>query len=81
MTKENRARPADLSKLTEKERAELYNTLVAYTGTFTFDGKTAIHNVDVAWTAGAAPASSYGSARPSVPPGRGSGHWYTIVYQ
>jgi hypothetical protein len=23
--------------------------MIAYSGTFTFDGKTAIHNVDVSW--------------------------------
>lgn len=49
MTKQNRAKPADLTKLTDAERAELYNTMVAYAGTFTFDGKVAICNVDASW--------------------------------
>lgn len=39
----------DLTQLTDTDRAELYNTIVAYGGTFTFDGQRAIHNVDIAW--------------------------------
>jgi len=49
MTKEARAKSEDLTRLTEREKAELYNTMIAYSGTFTFDGKAAIHNVDVSW--------------------------------
>jgi hypothetical protein len=49
MTKENRPKPDDLTKLTDAERAELYNTMVAYAGTFTFDGKVATCEVDVSW--------------------------------
>ena len=49
MAKEKRAKPADLTALTDQDRVELYNTMIAYAGTFTFDGKTATHNVDVAW--------------------------------
>jgi hypothetical protein len=49
MTKQNRTRPTDLTRLTETDRAELYNTIVAYGGTFVFDGRQAIHNVEVSW--------------------------------
>jgi hypothetical protein len=49
MTRENRAKPNDLTRLTDAERVELYNTMVAYAGTFTFDGKVATCNVDVSW--------------------------------
>jgi hypothetical protein len=49
MAKENRAKPADLAKLTDQERTELYNSMVAYAGTFSFDGDTATHNVEVSW--------------------------------
>jgi len=34
---------------TDKERAELLNTLVAYTGTYTLEGDTWTTNVEVAW--------------------------------
>ena len=49
MTKEKRAKPRDLTKLSDTERAELYNSMVAYAGTFTFDGKAATHHVEVSW--------------------------------
>lgn len=49
MTKENRTKPHDLTKLSDAERAELYNTMVAYAGTFTFDGNAATHHVEVSW--------------------------------
>jgi hypothetical protein len=49
MTKENRAKPRDLTKLSDSQRAELYNTLVAYAGTYTFDGNAATHHVQVSW--------------------------------
>ena len=49
MTKENRAKPRDLTKLSDTERAELYNTMVAYAGRFTFDGNAATHHVEVSW--------------------------------
>jgi hypothetical protein len=49
MAKENRAKPSDLAKLTDPERVGLYNSMVAYAGTFAFDGKTATHNVEISW--------------------------------
>jgi hypothetical protein len=49
MTKENRPKPADLAKLTDAEKAALYGTMVAYAGTFTFDGSVATCNVDISW--------------------------------
>jgi len=49
MAKETRETPADLARLTDHERTELYNTMVAYAGTFAFDGKTATHHVEISW--------------------------------
>ena len=49
MTKENRARPRDPTQLGDPERAELYDTMVAYAGTFTCDGNAATHHVEVSW--------------------------------
>lgn len=49
MAKENRAKPSDLAKLTDQERVELYNSMVAYAGAFAFDGETATHNVEISW--------------------------------
>jgi hypothetical protein len=49
MTKENRARPRDLTALSEADRAGLYDSMVAYAGTFTFDGSAATHRVEASW--------------------------------
>ena len=46
---ETRPKPADLAKVTDQERVDLFKTMVAYAGTFTFDGKVAVHHVDISW--------------------------------
>jgi hypothetical protein len=46
---EGRRKPADMAALTAEERAGLFNTMAAYAGTFSFDGKTVIHHVDISW--------------------------------
>jgi hypothetical protein len=46
---EERSAPADPTNVTDQERVELYRTMFAYGGTFTFDGKTVIHHVDVSY--------------------------------
>ena len=39
----------DVTKMTDKDRVELYKTIIAYGGTYTFDGKTVKHKVDISW--------------------------------
>jgi hypothetical protein len=46
---EQRPKPSDLSKLDDTDRAALFRTMLAYAGTFSFDGKVVIHHVDVSW--------------------------------
>ena len=46
---EKRPSPADLASLTDGMRAELLKSMVAYAGTFTFDGKAVTHHIDVSW--------------------------------
>jgi hypothetical protein len=46
---ELRPKPADLSKLTDADRASLFRTMLAYGGTFSFDGKVVTHHVDISW--------------------------------
>lgn len=54
LAKDGRPKSADMTKLTSEQRAELFNTMMAYAGTFTFDGKTVTHHVDISsnetWT-------------------------------
>ncbi len=49
LVKAERIKPTDLTKMTNEERVELFNTVIAYGGTFTFDGKTVTHHVDISW--------------------------------
>ena len=47
--KDERPKPTDLAKMTDQERADLFKTMIAYGGTYTFDGKTITHHVDISW--------------------------------
>jgi len=49
LAKEGRPKPADLTKVTDAERVELFKTVIAYAGTFKFDGKTVTHHLDISW--------------------------------
>ncbi|MGH8611440.1 MAG: lipocalin-like domain-containing protein [Gammaproteobacteria bacterium] len=49
IVKDERPKPADLAKMTDQERAELFKTLVAYGGTYTRDAKTITHHLDISW--------------------------------
>ena len=42
-----RPNPNSLATMTDQERANLYKTMVAYGGTYDFDGKTVKHHIDV----------------------------------
>lgn len=44
-----RPRPESMAAITEAERAELHRTMLAYGGTFTFDGRRVTHHVDISW--------------------------------
>jgi hypothetical protein len=49
IVKANRPKPVDQTKITDQERVELFNTMLAYGGTFKFDGKTVTHDLDISW--------------------------------
>ena len=49
IVKDERPKVADSAKPTDGELAGLFNTMIAYGGTFTFDGKKVTHNVDISW--------------------------------
>ena len=54
LVKSERPRPDDMANVTDEQRAELFKGLIAYGGTYTFDGKAVTHHVDVSanenWT-------------------------------
>ena len=49
IVREDRPKPADLAKITDAERAELFKTMLAYGGTFKAEGSRVVHNVDISW--------------------------------
>ena len=46
---DDRPNPESVEKMTDQERIGLYRSLVAYGGTYRFDGKTMEHHVDISW--------------------------------
>ena len=49
VTKDGRPKPSDMSKATDQERIELFNTMLAYAGRFSVDGDKVTHHVDISW--------------------------------
>lgn len=49
MTSENRPNIPDVTKMTDKDKVALYNSIIAYGGTYTIDGNTMKIKVDVSW--------------------------------
>jgi len=49
MVAEKRPQPKDLASATDQERLDLFKTMLAYSGTYDFDGKVVTHHIDVAW--------------------------------
>ncbi|MGZ6236694.1 MAG: lipocalin-like domain-containing protein [Syntrophales bacterium] len=46
---DKRPKVPDLAKLTDPERVELFKTMIAYSGKYTFDGKTLKIRLDISW--------------------------------
>ncbi len=45
----NRPKPESIEKMTDQQRADLFRSMVAYTGTYKFDGTSVEHHIDVSW--------------------------------
>lgn len=45
----NRPKPESIEEVTDQQRADLFRSMVAYTGTYKFDGKSVEHHIDVSW--------------------------------
>ncbi len=44
-----RPKPKDLAKVSDDDRVALFKTMLAYAGTFSVDGSTVTHHVDISW--------------------------------
>jgi Lipocalin-like domain len=49
VVKEQRPAPPEPEKMTDQQRADLFKTMIAYGGAYTFDGKTLTSHLDVTW--------------------------------
>ena len=49
IVREPRPKPDKVENLTDQLRANLFRTMTAYGGTYTFDGKTVQHHIDISW--------------------------------
>jgi hypothetical protein len=49
VVKDQRPAPPDPEKMTDQQRSDLFRTMIAYGGTYTFDGKTVTSHLDVTW--------------------------------
>jgi hypothetical protein len=49
IVRENRPKPADLTRLTTQEQLELFNSMVAYGGSFRLEDNRFITDVDISW--------------------------------
>ena len=54
IVRSGRPKPTDMAKVNDEERAELFKTMIAYGGTYTFDGTSVTHHIDISanenWT-------------------------------
>ena len=44
-----RPKPEAIDKISDQQRIDLFRTMSAYGGTYTFDGKKVEHSIDIAW--------------------------------
>jgi hypothetical protein len=49
VTKDPRPAPPEPEKMTDQQRADLFKTMIAYGGTYTFDGQALTCHLDVTW--------------------------------
>ena len=49
IVREPRPKPDKVDNLTDQQRADLFRTMTPYGGTYTFDGKTVQHYIDISW--------------------------------
>ena len=45
----NRPKAETIEKMTDQQRADLFRSMAAYTGTYRFDGKSVQHHIDASW--------------------------------
>jgi len=49
ITSDGRPKPESVEKITDRQRVDLHKAMLAYGGTYTFDGKKDEHKIDMSW--------------------------------
>ena len=49
ITRSDRPKPDSIAKITDDQRNRLFSSMIAYSGTYKFDGKTIEHHIDNSW--------------------------------
>ena len=49
LVKDKRPKLVDMAQATTDDKAQLFSSMYAYAGTFTVDGSTVTHHVDISW--------------------------------
>ena len=49
MTRSDRPKPGSIDNITDEQRIRLFSSMLAYSGTYKFDGKTIEHHLDLSW--------------------------------
>ena len=49
LVKDVRPKQADMAQATTEDKVQLFSSMYAYAGTFTVDGNTVTHHVDISW--------------------------------
>jgi hypothetical protein len=49
LTRSDRPKPDSIDKITNEQRSALFSSMLAYSGTYKFDGETIEHHIDLSW--------------------------------
>jgi len=49
ITRSDRPKPDSTDKMTDEQRSRLFSSMLAYSGTYKFDGETIEHHIDGSW--------------------------------
>lgn len=49
ITQGDRPKAESIEKITDQQRNRLFSSMIAYAGTYNFDGKTIEHQIDISW--------------------------------
>ena len=49
ITRSDRPKPDSTDKITDEQRSRLFSSMLAYSGTYKFDGETIEHHIDGSW--------------------------------